>query len=141
MRCAEVGQLAPAASGRAMSLGSTAVLLCSGLYARFAASDLPALAGETIGLDQAIAVPEPSEPDAGIPIVDMAALGGEPHSSQRRAAVDALLHAARGQGVARLVNHGAEVEAVRRAGREYFALPAHFKVCPACSLRNGSVGL
>lgn len=64
-------------------------------------------------------------------------LGG---GSRRASALAVLADAARRVGVVRLARHGVDLEAVRRAGRAYFALPADLKGCDGCSLRDPSVG-
>lgn len=71
-----------------------------------------------------------------LPAVDVGALAGP----GRAAAVAALAAAARRTGVARLVNHSANVAGARAAAKAYFALPDRLKDCEACSRRNISSG-
>lgn len=78
---------------------------------------------------------------ADIPVVDVAPLLTAQGGSDRAAARAQLAAAAREVGVVRVVGHGVDDRAARKAGNDYFALPLDVKACNGCSLRNASTGL
>ncbi|MDJ0948547.1 MAG: 2-oxoglutarate and iron-dependent oxygenase domain-containing protein [Alphaproteobacteria bacterium] len=84
--------------------------------------------------------PEPTDPDAGLPVIDMAPLFDRGDAPGRAAVAQAVRTACRASGFFYVAGHGvaeATIAALERASRRFFALPVENKMAIAMA-RGGA---